>query len=240
MIPVLLRQLRWRLLAVAVAALLFYLGDEGLHEHVEDNVSDVADLLAPFGISYSITNLATLAMVVLLAGFISADRRRGYYRLAFSHPTRPLALYGLRWFMALALSMGAAALFWLLAQLAGWGQIVVGPSFLLHALTLTVVYGGVTAFLSAILPRGDGFVAVVLFFATEFWLSLVQEWPTPPFTPAIRAAIAFVLPPHTAASTVYQSLLTGSMAWGALAFTLGYGLFWLVVAGVLVRVREWP
>ena len=214
MIPVLLRQMRWRMAAIALAAFLFYIGDPGLHDHVEETVTEVGDLLAPYGISFTIANLATLGMVVLLAGFISADRRRGYYRLAFSHPTRPLALYALRWGMALALSMGAAALFWLFAQLAGWGRIVVGPGFLVHALVMAVVYGGLVAFFSALLPRGDGFAAVVLFFATDFWLSLVQEWPVPPFTPAIRAAISFVLPPHTAASAVYSSLLAGGWRGG--------------------------
>lgn len=240
MIPVLLRQLRWRMGALLLAAFLFYLGDPALHEHVEESPGDVADLLEPFGISFTLANLATVGMVVLLAGFIAADRRRGYYRLAFSHPTRPLAFYALRWVLSLVLAMLAAALFWLFAQLGAWGKIQVGPSFLLHGFLLAVVYGGLTAFFSALLPRGDGFVAIVVFFLTDFWLTLIQSSPVQPFTPGIRAAISFVLPPHSAISDVYNSLLSGGLAWGAAVFALGYGLFWLIAAGLLVRYREWP
>jgi hypothetical protein len=239
-IAVLLRQLRWRAAALVLAALLFYIGDPALHEHVEESASDVADLLEPFGLSFTIANLATVGMVVMLAGFIAADRRRGYYRLAFSHPTRPLAFYALRWGLSLAVAMGVAAAFWLFAQMAAWGALRVGPAFLIQALLLAVVYGGLTAFFSALVPRGDGFVAVAIFFLTDFWLTLVQESPILPFTPAIRAAISFVLPPHSAVSDVYNALLNGGIAWGAALYALGYGLFWLVLAGLLVKYREWP
>ena len=240
MIPILLRQLRWRMAALVLAAFLFYLGDPALHEHVEESPGDVADLLEPFGISFTIANLVTVGMVLLLAGFIATDRRRGYYRLAFSHPTRPLAFYGLRWVLSLAVAMLAGAFFWLLAQLAAWGEIQVGPSFLFQALLLAVVYGGITAFFSALVPRGDGFLAVMLFFLTDFWLTLVAESPVLPFTPGVRAAISFVLPPHSAVSDVYNALLSGGVAWGAAAYALGYGLFWLILAGLLVKYREWP
>ncbi len=240
MIPILLRQLRWRIAALVLAGFVFYLGDPALHEHPAETPGDVAELLEPFGISFTIANLATVGMVALLAGFIAADRRRGYYRLAFSHPTRPLAFYGLRWVLSLALAMLAGAFFWLFAQLAAWGGIRVGPSFLLQALLLAVVYGGITAFFSALLPRGDAILAVILFFLTDFWLTLVAESPVLPFTPGVRAAISFVLPPHSAVSDVYNALLSGGVAWGAAAYALGYGLFWLVLAGLLVKYREWP
>ncbi|HLM69222.1 MAG TPA: hypothetical protein VK358_16910 [Longimicrobium sp.] len=240
MIPILLRQLRWRIAALALACFLFYLGDPALHEHPAESPGDVAELLEPFGISFTIANVATAGMVVLLAGFIATDRRRGYYRLAFSHPTRPLAFYGLRWVLSLALALLAGAFFWLFAQLAAWGGIRVGPSFLLQALLLAVVYGGLTAFFSALVPRGDGLLAVILFFLTDLWLSLVQASPVLPFTPGVRAAISFVLPPHSAVSDVYNALLSGGVAWGAAAYALGYGLFWLILAGLLVKYREWP
>ncbi len=195
MIAVVLRQLRWRVALLALAALLFYIGDPALHEHAGEVVSDVEELLEPYGISFTIANLATLGMVVLLAGFIATDRRRGYYRLAFSHPTRPLAYYALRWIISLAVAMAIAAAFWILAQLMAWGAVRVGPSFLIQGFLLAVVYGGLMAFFSALLPRGDGFAAVIVFFLTDFWLNLVQSSPVQPFTPGIRAAIGFILPP---------------------------------------------
>jgi hypothetical protein len=103
-----------------------------------------------------------------------------------------------------------------------------------------VVYGGLTAFFSALAPRGDGILAVILFFLTDLWLSLMQAAPVLPFTPGVRAAISFVLPPHSAVSDVYNALLSGGVAWGAAAYALGYGLFWLILAGLLVKYREWP
>ncbi|HEX8430863.1 MAG TPA: hypothetical protein VF625_06225, partial [Longimicrobium sp.] len=153
MIAALLRVMRWRVAVLLVAALLFYIGDPGLHDHAGE-VDNVTELLAPTGLSFTVANMAALSMVVLLAGFISADRRRGYYRLAFSHPTRPLAFYALRWGMALALSMGLAAAFLLVSQLAAWGAMRVGFSFLLQGFLLAVAYGGLMAFCSALLPRG--------------------------------------------------------------------------------------
>jgi hypothetical protein len=39
---------------------------------------------------------------------------------------------------------------------------------------------------------------------------------------------------------VYQGLISGQAAWGAAAFGVGYGLFWLLAAGLLLRLREWP
>jgi hypothetical protein len=239
MIAALLRVMRWRVAVLLVAALLFYIGDPGLHDHAGE-VDDVGELLAPTGLSFTVANMAALSMVVLLAGFISADRRRGYYRLAFSHPTRPLAFYALRWGMALALSMALAAAFLVVSQLAAWGTMRVGFSFLLQGFLLAVAYGGIVAFFSALMPRGEGFVAVGLFFLTDLWLTLLAEAPTPPFAPTTRALISFILPPHTAVSDVYTGLLSGSVAWGGVAYAIGYGLFWLALAALLVRVREWP
>ncbi|HYW08072.1 MAG TPA: hypothetical protein VE913_14010 [Longimicrobium sp.] len=239
MIAALLRVMRWRVAVLLLAAVLFYIGDPGLHEHVEE-VDDVAELLAPTGLSFTVANMAALSMVVLLAGFISADRRRGYYRLAFSHPTRPMAFYALRWGMALALSMGLATAFLVVSQLVAWGTMRVGFSFLLQGFLLAVAYGGIMAFCSALMPRGEGFVAVGLFFLTDLWLTLLAEAPTPPFAPATRALVSFILPPHTAVSDVYTGLLSGFVAWGGVAYAVGYGLFWLALAALLVRVREWP
>ncbi|HEX5727369.1 MAG TPA: hypothetical protein VFX98_17990 [Longimicrobiaceae bacterium] len=239
MIPLMLRALWWRMAAVAIAALLFYALEPGFHEH-EEEVTDLAGLLAPTAIAYSLANLAGLAMVVLLAGFISADRRRGYYRIAFSHPTRPLALYALRWGLSLVLAMTATALFLVFGQLAAWGELRVGPLYLVQPLLFALVYGGLTAFFSALLPRGDAWAAVLAFFATDVWLTLTGEAGLQPLTPLLRQVISFVLPPHLAVSDVYSGLVAGEVLWPAALYAAGYGLFWLAAAALLVRTREWP
>lgn len=239
MIPLLLWQLRWRLLALAGAAFLFYLAEPGLHTHDLDP-TDVGGLLAPTGIAFSAANLAGLSMIVLLAGFISAHRRRGYYRLQFSHPTRPEAFYALRWAVALVLSVAVSAAFFYLGQLAAWGELRVGGQFLLQAALLAVMYGGLMAFLSAVLPAGDAPAGAALYFVTAFWLEVTVDWGISLAGGALSQAIAFLLPPHSAATDVYSGLLMGTVAWPAVLFCLGYGLFWMIAAGLLVRLREWP
>ena len=239
MIPVLLRQLRFRLLALLAAALLFYLGEPGLHQH-EAEATSIDELLQPTGISFSAANLAGLAAVVLLAGFIAGHRRRGYYRLQFSHPTRPLAFYGLRWVVSVVLAVCVAAAFFLVGQAAAWGEVRVGPGFLLHAVAFAVMYGGLMAFFSAALPAGDGAAAAVVYLFTTFWLEVTLNWPVSPIAPGLSRAVSFLLPPHTAATDVYSAMLMGSVAWGALAYCVGYGLFWLIAGGLLVRIRDWP
>jgi hypothetical protein len=239
MIAVLLRQLRWRLLALVGAGLLFYLGEPGLHPQVVEPDS-LDELIQPTGISFSAANLAGLATVVLLAGFIATHRRRGYYRLQFSHPTRPLAFYGLRWVVSVALAMAVSASFFVLGQLAAWGTLRVPLGFLLHALMFAVMYGGLAAFFSAALPAGDFAACVVVYFVTTFWLEVTLNWPISPVPPGLSHAVSFFLPPHTAATDVYSAMLAGQVHWAAISFCLGYGVFWLVIAGLLVRLREWP
>lgn len=240
MIPLLLWSMRWRLVLVAGLAWFFYLFEPGFHQHgpPEPGLEDA--LLAPAGISFTLSNLAAGAMLVLLAGFVAADRRRGYYRMYFSHPTRPLTYYALRWGLAYLLALLAAGLFLPLGQLAAWGEVRVGPQVLLQAALFALVYGGLLAFLSVLLPRGDAVVAVVLFFLTDWWHLLVGELGAAPFTPLVRQAIGFLLPPHVAVSDVYLGIVAGSVPWETVAYAAGYGIFWLTAAGLLLHVREWP
>jgi ABC-type multidrug transport system permease subunit len=242
MIPILARDMLPRMALVALAGLLFYLLEPAFHQHeiaAEEMLVELPAELGPLGVAATLANLAALSMVILLGGFISNDRRRGYYRMYFSHPTSPLAFYGARWVVALVLAVLAATLFLVLGQFAAWGEFRGGAPGIYLAILSAIAYGGVVAFLSIALPRGDAWVAVVVFVFTLFWLYIL-ELGAQPFTPAIRRALAFVLPPQTAMQDVYAGLLLGHAEWGAAAFVVGYGVFWLVAAALLVRVREWP
>ncbi len=239
MIPVFLRDLAPRLLWIALIAWAFYLLEPGFHQH-EAFAPGTAPELDATGLSYTLANLGGLTLLILLAGFIATDRRRGYYRLFFSHPTSPLVFYGVRWALALGVALGVVVLFWVFGQLAAWGELRVGAAFLLHALLFMVVYGGLMAFVSALLPRGDALLVGAVYLATEIWLWLVVRLGADPFTPAVRRLIAFVLPPHLALTDVYSALAANHVAWGAVVFALGYGVFWIGLAGLLLRTREWP
>jgi hypothetical protein len=241
-IPVLLRDMLPRLLIVGLAALLFYMLDPAFHQHdapVGDPLVDIPPELGPLGIAATLANLAGLAMLILLAGFVSHDRRRGYYRIYFSQPVHPLAFYGLRWGLAFALALLSAAVFLVVGQWAAWGELRGGGEGLLLAALSALVYGGVIAFLSVALPRGDAWVAVIVYLFTFFWIQVLALG-AQPLTAPLRQAITFVLPPQMALQDIYGALLAGTTAWTAVAFVIGYGVFWLVAAGLLLRVREWP
>jgi hypothetical protein len=238
MIPILLREMAPRLLLVAFAGWMFYLLEPAFHQHGPVDPG-VATQLGALGISATLANLAGLAMLILLAGFISNDRRRGYYRIFFSHPTHPLAYYGLRWGLALGLALLAAAAFLFVGQFAAWGEFRGGTSGLLLALLSAIAYGGLIAFLSTVVPRGDAWVAVLLFLFTFFWLQALALG-AEPLTAPVRQLLTFLLPPQTALQDVYEEILVGRVAWDATAFVLGYGVVWLTAAGVLLRMREWP
>ena len=95
------------------------------------------------------------------------------------------------------------------------------------------------AFLSAALPRGDSWVALLLFVPTLFpqLLSLLLA----SVGPAVRQTVLFLLPPQTTAlQMVYEGVLASSVPWGAVAYAAGYGAFWLVLGALVLRLRDWP
>jgi hypothetical protein len=239
MIPILLRGMLPRIALVALLGVAFYYLEPGLHRHEVEAPEDFLLDLGALGLSATLANYAGLAMLVLLGGFISDDRRRGYSRLYFSHPTRPAALYGVRWLLALAVAMVAATLFLILGQLAGWGGFEGGWSGLQIAFVAAVAYGGLIAFLSAVMRRGDLWLALVLFVFNYFWLQAVAlgAQPLPGF---LNRLVPLLLPPQLALSDVYDGILRGEVAWAAATYAVGYGVFWLTAAGVALRVREWP
>ena len=239
MIPILLRGLLPRMALVALLGVAFFFLEPGFHTHQGPAPEEFSLDLGAMGISATLANLAALSMLVLLGGFVSNDRRQGYYRVYFSHPTRPLAFYGLRWAMGLLLAMLAAAVFLVVGQLAAWGRFEGGWSGLYLALLSAIAHGGMIAFLSVVLLRGDAWVALVLFLFNHFWFQAASLG-AQPLPPNLNDAVALLLPPQLALADVYDGLLRFEIVWGASAFAAGYGVFWLLVAGILLRLRDWP
>lgn len=237
MIPVVLREWGPRFLLLLLAAWVLYLMEPSFHpQEVVD--PEVAAELGPLGLSATLSYLAGLTMIVLLAGFVSTDRRRGYAHLFLSHPVNPLALYGLRVALAAVLAMCAAVLFLILGQWIGWGEFRGGWGGLGIPLLAVVVWGGVMSLLSTALPRGDAWVALAMFLPTFF--PQVLFFAQRALAPAGYQLLLFLLPPQWAFQDVYLALLKGAATpWGAVAYIAGYGVVWLGVAGVLLRVREW-
>lgn len=236
MIPVLLRDMLPRLLLVVLAGVLFFFLEPAFHPHDHGAVNGGVDE-GPLGIAATLGNLASLAMLILLGDFISGDRRRGFARLYLSHPVDPLTLYGFRWGLALAAAMVAAALFLVIGQVVAWGAVTGGWGGLWLALVAALAWGGLVAGLSALLPRGDAWVAVGLYLLTFVWLEALALG-AEPFGPTARQAITLLLPPMTALQDVYTGLLAGSVDGAASLFAAGYGAVWLLIAGLALRLRE--
>ncbi len=239
MIPVILREWAPRFLLLALIVWVLSLLEPAFHTHLEEATSAQPDPeMGPLGISATLSYLSGLVMVVLLAGFVSGDRRRKYAHVYLSHPVSPLALYGLRWALAAAVAMVVAVLFLVVGQTVAWGEFRGGWSGLWLALLSTLVYGGLMAFLSAALPRGDAWVALAMFLPTFFPQALI--FVERALNPAGYRLLLFLLPPQWAFQDVYLSLIQGSaMAWAAVAYVVGYGLVWLGLGALLLRVREW-
>lgn len=240
MIPVLLRGMLPRMVLVVLAGLLFYTLEPGFHPHEHLGPGEEPGLdLGYLGIAASLANYAALSMLLLLGGFVSQDRREGFYRMYFAHPTRPVAFYFVRWLLALAVAMLAAAVFLVLGQMAAWGGFEGGWRGLYLAFLAALAYGGMIAVLSVVLSRGDAWVALVLYVLNYAWLQAVSLGVSPIRGPVGRA-VALLLPPQLALSDVFDGLLRGQVVWSASLFAAGYGVFWLIVAGLLLRLKEWP
>jgi hypothetical protein len=236
MIAIIMRDLRWRLAMLIPIALVLFALEPGFHQHEEFDEAAVA--LGPVGISAAVSHLAALSMIVLLGGFVSTDRERGYTRLLFAHPTSPLAYYGLRWILAYLLSFSAGVLFLVLGQLAAWGEFLGGWSGLALPAITAIVYGGLVALMSVVLPRGDGWLAFLFFLPTFFPQLLTLALSRA--APALRQTILLVLPPLGAFQEIWDGLIFGTFAWDAAAFALFYGSILLATAALLLSVREWP
>jgi hypothetical protein len=236
MISILLKDLRWRLLTMLLVAVILYALEPGFHQHDETEFAAVE--MGPLGVSATLSYFAGISMIVLLAGFISRERREGYTRLFFSYPTSPLAYYGLRWVLAFVVSVAGAAVFLVIGQMVAWGGIRGGWAGLALPVLSALIYGGLMAFFSALLPRGDAWAAFLLFLPTFFpqllTLGLAGVGTN------VRQMILLLLPPQGALQDVWQGLLLESFGWGAAGFAAGYGLLFLFAGSLILKLREWP
>jgi hypothetical protein len=235
MIEVMLRDLRGRLGVVVLICVALYFLEPGFHRHGPVDPELVGEM-GPLGVSATLAYLAGLAMIVLLAGFISTDRREGYADILFSHPTSPLAYYGLRWAISVVLAWLAALVFLLVGQWVAWGEMRGGGAGLLLPLLTALIYGGLMAFFSSTLRRGDAWVVFILFIPTFFPQLLTLLGSTMP--PALHSLLLFLLPPQGALQEVYRGLLLGQVEWGAALFAAGYGVVWLALGAAVLTLRD--
>jgi hypothetical protein len=115
---------------------------------------------------------------------------------------------------------------------------------LLQPALFALIYGALLAFFSIAIPRGDGLVVLAIYFLTDLWLGVLDMFSeaqlAPPLPAFVRQAVSFVLPPHLALRDAYNLVHSGASPWAPVAFSAGYGVFWLAAAALLLWSREWP
>jgi hypothetical protein len=177
-----------------------------------------------------------IATLVLLAGLFSHDRDRGFARTYHVRPTSLTAVYGWKFLTLAGTAFLLAAVLMPLFDLIMLGTWA-GPATFVLILANVLVYGGLTALFS-VWTRADAWAALAAFIAAMVWHTLIVA-DLVEFPPGARDFVSLVLPPHGA-----MLRLEGAFAavepipWDAFAVAAAYGLFALVLAGVMLRIRE--
>jgi hypothetical protein len=178
-----------------------------------------------------------IATLVLFAGFFSHDREVGLARLYLVRPVSPIAVWGVR-FITLAgcaflLSVGVLAAFDLVL-LGEWG----GTATFVLSGSYVIAYAGLVVLLS-LLIRGDAWIALLLGVAAISWDALRSADLLSAVPAGGRQFISLILPPHGALFALESAF--GNLQpvpWNAFFDVCVYGLTMLIVAGLLIRVRE--
>jgi hypothetical protein len=235
MILILLYDMRWRIALLLVPAVILFLIDHSFRPIEQLELEPTG--FSPLDVSAALGYFAAFSMMILLSGTVSPDRREGYTRLFFSHPTSPLAFYGLRWGLAYAISVSGAFLLLLVGQLLSWGGIRGGWLGLVLPMLTALIYGGLIAFFSVLLPRGETLLVIILFLPTVI-TEVLQ--PLNRLIAPVRDAILLLLPPNGALAQVYVNMRYEEPWGGAAVFAAAYGLIFLTAAAIALRLREWP
>ena len=227
-------------LVFLLAALLasVFLRDEHGDVHI-DSLFAVGGYPAASGlllIGWLIGRLPLIALVVLMAGVISDDRANGVARLVAVRPVAPMLVYGVRVALLVAIAFAVCAFVMPVFDVLMLGEWA-GPATLVLIAAYVVAYGGLIAFLSA-WTRGDAWLALLLAAVAIIW-SAFDRAAVIPVAPALGQIIGFVLPPQPALFELEGAFAqVEPIPWDAFAYCVGYGAFFLLLAGLSVRQRQ--
>ena len=178
-----------------------------------------------------------IAILAMMAGVVSADRRDGTMRLYAARPTS-LAVVYLTKFAVAALVVFAISVVLMpgfdLLLLARWA----GPNTFVLIIAYILVYGSLTFFLSVWL-RGDVWVTAILAIVAMLWDALLRSGRIAGTAPGFRELITVVLPPQSALYRLERAFgAEAATPWGAFAFVVAYGVILTIAAVVSLRLRE--
>ena len=239
--------MRRRLLALGGLCFVFLLAAAASAAFLKDEHGDVhIDALFAVGgypaasalllLGWLLGHLPLIAVLMLMAGVIGEDRDNGLARLVAVRPVSPLAVYGTRFALLGAIAFVACGVVmpaFDLLMLGTWA----GPATLVLILAYVAAYGGLMAFLSA-WTRGDAWLALMLAILAIVW-SAFERAATLPLAPALARPVGFLLPPQPALFELENAFAElQPIPWDAFAFCVGYGVFFLLLAGLSVVRRE--
>ena len=241
------RAMRRRLLALAGLCLVFLFAAAAAAVFLRDEHGDVhIDSLFAVGgypaasalllIGWLIGRLPLIAVLVLMAGLVSDDRASGLARLFAVRPVSPVTVYAMRFALLAGLAIIACALVMPAFDLLMLGEWA-GPATLVLIAAYVVAYGGLVAFLS-VWTRGDAWLALLFAIVAIAWAALDRVALLPVPSP-VAQGVGFLLPPQPALFELEGAFAeVAPIPWDAFAYCLGYGAFFLVLAGLSLVRRE--
>lgn len=239
--------MRRRLLALAALCAVFLLVAAAASAFLRDEHGDVhIDTLFVVGgypaasamllLGWLLGRLPLIALLLLMGGVISGDRSNGLARLIHVRPTSPVSVYATRFALLSAITFVACAIVMPAFDLLMLGEWA-GPATLVLIAAYVVAYGGLMAFLSA-WTRGEAWLVLLLAMVAIVW-SALERAATLPVAPALARGFGFLLPPQPALFALEGAFAElQPIPWDAFLYCVGYGLFFLVLAGVSVWRRE--
>lgn len=239
--------LRRRLFALAGLCAVFLLVAAAAATFLRDEHGDVhIDTLFAVGgypaasamllLGWLLGRLPLIALLLLMGGVISGDRVNGLARLVHVRPTSPVVVYATRFTLLAAITFVACAIVMPAFDLLMLGEWA-GPATLVLIAAYVVAYGGLMAFLSA-WTRGEAWLVLLLAMLAIVW-SALERAAALPVAPALAGLLGFLLPPQPALFALEGAFAElQPIPWDAFLFCVGYGLFFLVLAGLSVWRRE--
>lgn len=188
-------------------------------------------------LGWTIGRFPVLAVLVLTAGLFSGDHASGHVRLLAVRPTSLVRMYGARLAALAALAFVFSAVLMPAFDVILLGQWA-GPATLVLIAAYVIAYGGLVAFLS-LFSRADAWIALALGLCSLVWATLRGAGVVAGVPVVVRDVVTFALPPQDAFFALESAFAEiAPVPWSAFAFAAGYGLVFLVLAGVLLSRRE--
>lgn len=239
--------MRRRLFALAALCVVFLLVAAAASIFLRDEHGDVhIDALFAVGgypaasamllLGWMLGRLPLIALLLLMGGIISDDRTNGLGRLIHVRPTQPVVVYATRFALLAAITFvvcGIVMPAFDLLMLGAWA----GPATLVLIAAYVVAYGGLLAFLSA-WTRGEAWLVLLLAMVAIAWSALSRAAALP-VAPVLASVVGFLLPPQPALFELEGAFAElAPIPWDAFLYCVGYGVFFLLLAGASVWRRE--